>query len=651
MTTSVDSRRQFLKFGIGALSSISLTGLSAGLSRTSVAASGAQAGQFKPLYSRLQPQSAAANAPGSLSDIPSPEVRALRRLTYGFRHADQAHFESLGGTFDERLEAWVDEQLNGYQGVWPPTNDPELMAAVNASPTTWESLDDSLETLWQERAKAGAPEEGRDQPTYELTALTVLRAVYSKWQLAEVLADFWHVHFNVDTAIGERRSTSIHYDRDVIRPNMLGNFRQMIEAVTKSCSMMHYLDNLWSSRFGPNENYARELQELHTLGAVNSYGFKDESEIPAATQMAGSSTVLPVGLKAGYSEADVRQATMCLTGWSIDRIEITANQDETGAYIFYPDWHEPAPKHVLGIDFASSGEAEVHELLDLLAMHPNTARYICWKLCRRLLNDDPPESLVEKAAVVFNDQWQAPDQLKKVVRTILLSSEFKDPTHWGTKVKKPLELLCGTARSCGGFSLNLGSWDAYKPTPEERSWQWWEEQSEDLAFTRNFYWGLWESGGLPFRWVTPDGYPDKRGAWLSSSPLVLSWKHMNFMFVTGRAPGVSEDDWYNFFPINVHEISRSNLAGADRTAANIVDFWVLKILGYDHSQEGAPQLDPAVRAELVAFMQQDAPSADTALDLDMPLETWNDTTWQAYVPERVQVLVASIAMLPENMLR
>jgi hypothetical protein len=651
MAQSRGSRRRFLKSGVAGLGGLGIAGAAVGFPESVLAADEHSGKSFKPLYSKLQTQQQAEGGAVSQSDIPSPGVRALRRLTFGYRHEDLAHFNSLGGTFDQRLEAWVDDQLNGYQPVWPPPNDPDLLAAVNASPTEWETLEDSLETIWQERAKAGTPEAGRDLPTQELTALMALRAVYSQWQLAEILADFWHVHFNVDATIGERRSTSIHYDRDVIRPNMLANFRQMIEAVTKSCSMMHYLDNLWNSRWGPNENYARELQELHTLGAVNSYGFTPENEIPVASQMVGSSTVLPAGLKAGYSEADVRQATMCLTGWTIDRVEITGNVNETGDYVYYPDWHEPAPKRVLGIDFASSGEAEVHELLDLLAMHPNTARYVCWKLCRRLVNDDPPESLVEKAALVFNDQWQAPDQLKQVVRTILLSSEFKDPVHWGSKVKKPMELLCGTARSCGGFSLNLGAWDDYKPSVEAPSWEWWEQQSEDHTFTRNFYWGLWESGGLPFRWVTPDGYPDIREAWLASSPLVLSWKHMNFMFVTGRTPPAPQNTWYHFFPVNAHEITRSALAAPDRTAANIVDFWVLRILGYDSEQAGSPQLEPAVRAELVAFMQQDAPSADTALDLDMPLETWSNTTWQAYVPERVQVLVSSIAMLPENMLR
>ena len=214
-----------------------------------------------------------------------------------------------------------------------------------------------------------------------------------------------------------------------------------------------------------------------------------------------------------------------------------------------------------------------------------------------------------------------------------------------------MEFLCGVARSCGGFNVNLGAWDNLKPSVEEPSWEWWEQISEDHTFTRNFYWGLWETGGLPFRWTTPDGYPDVREAWLSSSPLILSWKHLNYMFITGRPADAPPNDWYHFFPINANETTRQALTPQARTSNRIVDLWVLRILGYDSSKPGTPQLDSAVRNELVAFIQQDAPGPDTPLDLDMPKESWNDIRWMAYVPERVQVLVASIAMLPDNILR
>lgn len=641
------SRRKYLNSGMAALG-LAMAGsafTSSDTSRTSKTQK-----RFKPIYSKLLTQAAdIVQASNALSPVPDPEVRILRRLTFGYQPGNRDYFNSLGANLDERLENWVDEQLDGYQAVWPPADDPQLTAVLNDPIMTWETLGDDLTTLWQERAAAGQPENIRDLPTYETTSLTVLRAVYSKWQLAEVLADFWHVHFSVDASGGERRSTTVHYDRDVIRTHMLGNFRQFLESVTKSCSMMHYLDNLWNSKYGPNENFARELQELHTLGALNSWGFTPEGDIPEVTPIDGSSIVLPEGLKTGYSEEDVRQVTRCLTGWTIDRREITRVTPETGAYMWYPDWHDESPKRVLGRDIVSNGEDEVKEVLDLLAIHPNTARYVCYKLCRRLVNDDPPPSLVEKAAKVFNEQWQAADQLKQVVRTILLSPEFKDAVHWGSKVKKPMELVCGLARSCGGFTSRLGAWrwDEVAPT-----WEWWYEQGEDFTFTSNFYWGMQQTGGAPFRWVTPDGYPDYKEAWLSSSPLVMGWKLVNSLFVMWRPKDPpNEAEWYHFFPIDAVSVTRDGLAANDRTPAKIVDFWVRRMLGYDAGAPGTPQLDTAVRDKLVAFLQQDAANPDVQLDLDMPPGTWNNMTWMAYIPERVQTLVATIAMLPDNLLR
>ena len=124
--------------------------------------------------------------------------------------------------------------------------------------------------MWTERVLAAPPWPYYLYPLVETQYLALIRAVYSQWQLAEVLADFWHTHFSVYGSKFEVSPVFVHYDRDVIRPNMLGNFRDMIEAVSKSTAMMYYLDNVWNSRYGPNENYAREIQELHCLGAVHS---------------------------------------------------------------------------------------------------------------------------------------------------------------------------------------------------------------------------------------------------------------------------------------------------------------------------------------------------------------------------------------------
>lgn len=642
--SALQQRRAFLKAGTGTLGAVGLAGLglSPFVSRTAGAASPLDG--LRPLYSKANAESPQAlESPAAVSATPDASVRALRRLGFGYLPQDRIAFEALGPDFDTRLENWVDDQLNGYQPSYPPVNDPPLSAILNQPGTNFETLGDSLATLWQERVVAEPAWPYRYYPEIETQYLALVRAVYSKWQLAEVLADFWHTHFSVDGNKFEVAPVFVHYDRDVIRPHMLGNFRQMLEAVTKSTAMMYYLDNVWNSKWGPNENFAREAQELHTLGAVHSYGFTPEGNIPNATPIAGSSTVLPAGLKAGYSELDVKQFTLCLTGWTISNT--STNGLNTGQFLYYGSWHDTSPKKVLGINITASGQGEASQVMDLLAMHPNTARYVCSKLCRRLIGDNPPPSIVEAAAVVFNDQWQAPDQLKQVVRTIILSNEFKDAANWGGKTKKPFELMAGAARSCGGFTEKIvrpdpfGNWNANVLL------------GKHYKFSQDLYWMMSSTGNLPYTWVTPDGFPDSKAAWLGSTPLIMGWRSVNTLFMNSYPdnPANTSSSWSNFYPVDVVAVTKAQFAVNQRTARNIVNYWVKQFLGYDSSNPGSPQLDANVLNALQTFMRQDAASVDTVLDLDAG--SWNNSAWLAYVPHRLQTLVASIAMLPDNMLR
>lgn len=546
----------------------------------------------------------------------------------------------MGSSFDQRLENYVNAQLNGYQGIFPPTNDPALMTELNKPGTGFTTLHDSLTKLWQERvvASPGWPE--YYYPLVDTQSLTLLRCVYSKWQLAEILADFWHTHFSVQGSKYEVAPVFVHYDRDVIRPNMLGNFRQMLEAVTKSTAMMRYLDNASNTKWGPNENFARELQELHTLGARHSYDFAEEADIPNAVSMPGSSAILPAGLKAGYSEHDVRQAALALTGWNISTE--WSDKQNTGEYIYHSNWHDDSDKRFLGINISVNGEAEVEQILDRLAIHPNTARYVCSKLCKRLIGDEPPESIVEAAAAVFNDKWQAPGQLKQVVKAIILSDEFKDPANWGAKSKKPFELIAGTLRSCGGVAGKL-----VRPYPSSAPNH--LESGKDYAFSRTLTWMLSDTGNQLFNWVTPDGFPDSKSAWLGSTPLVMAWRTINSVFMSGyRNPG---GEWEGFPPVDTVTISSSTFTVNERNARNLVHYWIKRILGYDSADPSSPQLDTATIDKLITFMQQDATSPDTPLDLSAVGNDWNNTTWEAYVAIRLQTLVASIAMLPDNLKR
>jgi hypothetical protein len=522
-------------------------------------------------------------------------------------------------------------------------NDPPLTAVLNEPGTNFETLADPLTTLWQEYVVATPPYPLFEYPLIETRYLTLIRAVYSKWQLAEVLADFWHTHFSVDAGKFGVSPVFVHYDRDVIRPHMLGNFRAMIEAVTKSTAMMYYLENVFNTFYGPNENYARELQELHTLGAVHSWGFTPEAEIPNAAPMPGSSTVLPAGLKAGYSEQDVRQVTYCLTGWTISNSY--NDYVNSGEFIYFANWHDRSTKRVMGVDITSNGQEETRQVLDLLAVHPNTARYVCGKLCRRLIGDSPPASIVEAAATVFNDQWQAPDQLKQVVRTILLSNEFKNAANWGAKIKRPFELVAGAMRSCGGPDQKL-----VRPEPFHE-WVLNNANGLNYKFSRDLYLLMSETGHMPFGYVTPDGFPDTKPAWLGSTPLVMTWRVLNLMFLDEAPvdPNDPNGQWRPFYPIDTVAITKSALAANERTANAIVDFWINRFLGYDSASPASPQLASGVRNLLVAFMQQNAASADTPLDLDQ--DEWSNQAWSAYVAQRLQTLVASIAMLPENLRR
>lgn len=233
-------------------------------------------------------------------------------------------------------------------------------------------------------------------PLMELSQARLARAVHSERQLQEVMVDFWFNHFNVFARKGPVRLFLAEYEREVIRPHALGNFRELLEAVAQSPAMLFYLDN-WMSvapdganvagqtprrrrgqAKGLNENYARELLELHTLG-----------------------------VDGGYTQEDVVEVARAFTGWTIDL--------RTGEFIFRADLHDADLKVVLGQKIAGGGSmSDGDQVLDLLARHPSTARFISEKLARRFVSDDPPESLIERAAATFTT---TDGNIEAVVRT------------------------------------------------------------------------------------------------------------------------------------------------------------------------------------------------------------------------------------------
>ncbi|MCX6046208.1 MAG: DUF1800 domain-containing protein, partial [Chloroflexi bacterium] len=350
----------------------------------------------------------------------------------------------------------------------------------------------SLAQLWVDHVQTPTMDYGvRQLPVSETEKATLLKAVYSKRQLQEVLADFWFNHFNIQGWDYWAAPVFVHYDRDVIRGNMLGNFRQMLGAVAQSPAMLYFLDNQSNSGGNPNENYARELFELHTMGAENYLGV-----VPLTVGANGGfehpGPKDPNGRPLLYVDDDVYGATTCFTGWRINT--------DTGLFAFDSAAHFPYQKLVLGQAIpASQGIKDGNDVLDILAHHPGTAHFICRKLCRRLIGDNPPESVIQTAAAVFSAQVDAPDQLKQVTKTILLSQEFR--TTWGEKIKRPLEYVVSLLRIA----------------------------QADFTPDGSFLWFTSQMGQRLYSWQPPNGYPDFKATWSSTMPLLQRWRVCNWL--------------------------------------------------------------------------------------------------------------------------
>jgi uncharacterized protein (DUF1800 family) len=258
---------------------------------------------------------------------------------------------------------------------------------------------------------------------YDLTDSKMLRAVLSTRQLAEELDDFWFNHFNVFLEKGDDRFMVPQYERDAIRPHVLGQFRDLLEATAKSPAMLFFLDNSESVRpdldandkkrkvkRGLNENYGRELMELHTLG-VNG----------------------------GYTQKDVTEVARCFTGWGIQ-------EPRKGGGFFYNDkLHDKGEKIVLGHVIAAGGGMEDGEqVLDILARHPSTAHFISRELAQRFVADNPPEALVNKMAQTF---LSTNGSIREVMKTMLNSKEFWSEGAYRAKVKSPFEMVVSSARA------------------------------------------------------------------------------------------------------------------------------------------------------------------------------------------------------------
>ena len=519
--------------------------------------------------------------------LPPVGIIALNRMGFGPRPGDLAAFNALGATDTERLEAYVAQQLSPVS-----IDDSELEARLTAANFASYGLnpnnaDTYLATLWDWYINDNAPggNSSSGVPRDELIRATFLRAMYSKRQFAEVLADFWLNHFNVfieDSSFV--RATFPHLDR-IVRSYQFGNFRAMLEQVARSPAMLYYLDNYTSSDGGPNENFCRELFELHTLGSENYLGTGAQNTVPTDSE----------GFPLGYVDADVFEATRCFTGWSFSYG--VGGDGDTGLFYYRPDDHDRFQKTVLGL-FIPQDQVDLadgQQVLDRLAAHPGTGRYIARKLCRRLVSDDPPQSLIDQAAAVFTDQWQAGNQLRQVYETILLSDAFRNT--WGEKVKRPFEIAVSAMRAAGAdFTLKMDDND-----------------------TNSFLWRYDDTGQEPFHWPAPNGFPDGREAWQRMTPRTMSWRLCNWLIDF-------DDDNGNYY-LDILAQTPANV----RSANALADFWIDRILGR--------AMDPVDREEIVQFMGQ---GINPDFDLDLADSSTSD---------RLRAMVGLILMAPDFLWR
>ncbi len=345
----------------------------------------------------------------------------------------------------------------------------------------------------------------------ELVQGKLLRAIYSDRQLEEVMTDFWFNHFNVFIGKGADRYLLNSYERDVIRPRVMGKFEDLLVATAQSPAMLFYLDN-WLSvgpnsdfangipkrnnnanwrrpprqrrpppvkqakgkRSGLNENYGRELMELHTLG-VNG----------------------------GYTQKDVTEVARVLTGWTLRQPR------EGGGFTFEPRMHEPGDKNVLGHRIKASGEKEGREVLHILAHHPSTAKFISTKLAMRFVSDNPPPTMVDRMTQTF---LKKNGDIREVLKTMFHSPEFWSPDAYRAKVKTPLEFVVSAVRASGA------------------------EVSDALPLARQ----LQTMGMQLYGMQPPTGYSMRADAWVNSAALL---GRMNFALALsgGKLKGVQVD--------------------------------------------------------------------------------------------------------------
>ncbi|CAN5643952.1 hypothetical protein BH10CYA1_BH10CYA1_14120 [soil metagenome] len=346
-----------------------------------------------------------------------PVFHLLSRAAYGPWPGDMDRVKKLG------LATWIDEQLN-------PDKIDDGACRLRAG--RFESVHLDPGTTFEFK---------KPVVKEELVRHALLQSVYSKRQLQQVMVEFWTDHLNIDINKGDCIYMKGSDDRLVIRKHALGNFHDLIKASAISPAMLVYLDGNQNRKAKPedlpNENYGRELLELHTLG-----------------------------VKGGYTQKDVFEAARCLTGWRIH------DQWQRGKVYFDAELHDKGKKVVLGKEIpAGGGEKDLEGLIEIACSHPSTAKHIATKLVRRFVSEDPPRGLIDEVSQIFA---RTKGDIKPMVRCILLSQEFKESA--GLKIKRPFQYIVTCLRSLGAdtyahqelvqYLVRMGQGPFQYPTPD-----------------------------------------------------------------------------------------------------------------------------------------------------------------------------------------
>jgi uncharacterized protein (DUF1800 family) len=388
------------------------------------------------------PAAAATSVPTDLVSA-DPLAHLLRRATFGPTPAALAEITKLGAA------GWLDRQLDPAK-----IDDSALDSLLTRLPLAGADI---------ATVRAKLPVHSYDA-FGQLGRAAVARAIWSNRQLFESTAAFWANHLHIAAPSSGVWDSRPDYDRTVTRKHTFGRFADMLKAAARHPAMLTYLDNRSSTKTLPNENYARELMELHTVGMI-------------------------------YSEADVQAAAKLLTGLTVN---------STGTYAYTAAKHATGAVRILGFSHANStaegGEAAALAFLDYLSKHPATAERLATKLCHRFVADDAPATLVAKLAQVYLDNDTA---IVPVLRALFTSPEFA--ASIGQKVRTPFEDLVASVRTLG-----LG--------PE----------ASGVKALDALYNNLVNAGNAPFRWSPPNGFPDFAAAWASPSAFVMRCNnHLN----------------------------------------------------------------------------------------------------------------------------